>query len=111
MLYHWAPTLITAPREVQALARRYMFNLAAIAATLISFLFSWAVFGNEATRPWIGILYFAFGVFFLLRPVLTQHRARLTTASLVGLIAAAILAPVAIGLAGAAPADRSAASR
>ena len=91
VLYHWAPTLITAPREVQALARRYMFNLAAIAATLVSFLFSWAVFGNEATRPWIGILYFAFGVFFLLRPVLTQHRARLTTASLVGLIAAAIL--------------------
>ena len=100
LLYHWAPTLITAPREVQALARRYMFNLAAIAATLVSFLFSWAVFGSEATRPWIGILYFAFGVFFLLRPVLTQHRARLTTASLVGLIAAAILAPVAIGLAG-----------
>jgi hypothetical protein len=100
LLYHWAPTLITAPREVQALARRYMFNLAAIAATLVSFLFSWAVFGNDATRPWIGILYFAFGVFFLLRPVLTQHRARLTTASLVGLIAAAILGPVVIGLAG-----------
>ena len=100
LLYHWAPTLITAPREVQALARRYMFNLAAIAATLISFLFSWAVFGNEATRPWIGILYFAFGVFFLLRPVLTQNRARLSRASLVGLIAAAILAPVMIGLAG-----------
>ena len=34
LLYHWAPTLITAPREVQALARRYAFNLAAIAATL-----------------------------------------------------------------------------
>ena len=37
VLYHWAPTLITAPREVQLLARRYMFNLAAIAATLLSF--------------------------------------------------------------------------
>ena len=37
LLYHWAPTLITAPREVQLLARRYMFNLAAIAATLLSF--------------------------------------------------------------------------
>ena len=53
---------------------------------------------QPATRPWIAILYFAFGVFFLLKPVLTQHRARVTTASLVGLIAAAILAPVAIGL-------------
>jgi hypothetical protein len=54
LLYHWAPTLITAPREVQLLARRYMFNLAAIAATLASFAFSWFVFGNAVTRPWIG---------------------------------------------------------
>ena len=35
---------------------------------------------------------------FLLKPVLTQHRARVSTLSLIGLIAAAILAPVAIGL-------------
>ena len=98
LLYHWAPTLITAPREVQLLARRYMFNLAAIAATLASFVFSWFVFGNPTTRPWIAILYFAFGLVFLLRPVLAQHKARVTTASLVGLVAAAILGPVAIGL-------------
>ena len=98
LLYHWTPTLITAPREVQALARRYAFNLAAIAATLVSLLFSWFVFGTALTRPWIAILYFAFGIVFLLQPVLTQHRARVTTASLVGLIAAAILGPVAIGL-------------
>ncbi|MDQ6626891.1 MAG: zinc ribbon domain-containing protein [Pseudomonadota bacterium] len=98
LLYHWAPTLITAPREVQALAKRYIFNLAAIAATLASFAFSWLVFGNALTRPWIGILYFGFGLVFLLRPVLSQHKARVTSASLVGLIAAAILAPVAIGL-------------
>lgn len=98
VLYHWMPTLITAPREVQMLARRSVFNLAAVAATLISFLFSWWVFGTPATRPWIGFLYFAFGVFFLLKPVLSQDRARLTSASLIGLIATAILGPVAIGL-------------
>jgi hypothetical protein len=101
LLYHWAPRLITAPNEVQSLARRYVFNLAAFAATLLSFVFSWLVFGVEATRPWIGMLYFAFGLFVLLKPLLSQGRARLTTASLVGLIAAAILAPVAIGLVGA----------
>lgn len=101
LLYHWAPRLITAPNEVQSLARRYVFNLAAFAATLLSFVFSWLVFGSETTRPWIGMLYFAFGLFFLLKPLLSQGRARLTTASLVGLIAAAILAPVAIGLVGA----------
>ncbi|MEQ1684979.1 MAG: zinc ribbon domain-containing protein [Burkholderiaceae bacterium] len=100
LLYHWAPRLITAPNEVQSLARRYVFNLAAFAATLLSFVFSWLVFGNDATRPWIGMLYFAFGLFVLLKPLLSQGRARLTTASLVGLIAAAILAPVAIGLVG-----------
>jgi hypothetical protein len=98
VLYHWMPTLITAPREVQLLARRSVFNLAAVAATLVSFLFSWWVFGTDATRPWIGFLYFAFGVFFLLKPVLSQDRARLTSASLIGLIAVAILGPVAIGL-------------
>ncbi|MCE9657102.1 MAG: zinc ribbon domain-containing protein [Burkholderiales bacterium] len=98
LLYHWAPTLITAPQEVQALARRYAFNLAAFAATLVSFLFSWFVFGSPVTRPWIAILYFAFGLVFLLKPVLTQHKARISPLSLVGLIAAAILAPVAIGL-------------
>jgi hypothetical protein len=98
VLYHWAPRLITAPVAVQWLAQRYVFNLAAVAATLLSFLFSWLLFGTPATRPWIGILYFAFGLFFLLKPVITQQRARLGTASLVGLIAAAILGPVAIAL-------------
>jgi len=98
LLYHWAPRLITAPNEVQLLARRTMFNLMAIAATLASFAFSWFVFGNELTRPWIGILYFAFGLVFLLRPVLTRHKARVTSLSLVGLVAVAILGPVAIGL-------------
>ncbi len=100
LLYHWAPTLITAPREVQRLARLYAFNLAAIAATLVSFLFSWFVFGSPVTRPWIAILYFVFGLVFLLKPVLSQSKARVTSLSLVGLIAAAILAPVAIGLVG-----------
>lgn len=98
MLYHAAPRLITAPLEVQSLAKLYMFNLAAVTATLLSFVFSWAVFGTPATRPWIGLLYFAFGVYFLAKPVLSQGRARVNTASLVGLIAAAILAPVLIGL-------------
>ena len=100
LLYHWAPTLITAPLVVQALAQRTMFNLAAITATLLSFGFSSLVLGNEQTRPWISILYFLFGGFFILRPVLSAGRARLTSTALVGLIAAAILGPVAIGLLG-----------
>ena len=100
VLYHWAPRLITAPQEVQFLAQRHVFNLAAVAATLASFVVSSLVFGNAATRPWIGLLYFGFGAFVLLRPVLGQDRARLSNVWLVGLIAAAILAPVLIGLVG-----------
>jgi len=100
LLYHWAPTLITAPIVVQTLAQRTMFNLAAITATLVSFAVSWLLFGTETTRPWISILYFAFGAFFVLKPVLSDAKARLTTLSLVGLIAVAILGPVAIGLIG-----------
>jgi hypothetical protein len=94
LLYHWAPSLITAPEEVQSLARRHVFNLAAIGATLVSFLVSWVLFGTPATRPWIGFLYFAFGLFFLVKPALSQQRARLSTASLVGLVVAAIVGPV-----------------
>ena len=100
LLYHWAPTLITAPQVVQTLAQRTMFNLAAIAATLLSFVVSFALFGNDTTRPWISILYFLFGAFFILKPVLADGHARLSHLSLVGLIAAAILGPVAVGLLG-----------
>ena len=101
MLYHWAPKLITAPREVQFQAQRYVFNLCAIGATLVSFVVSWALFGNATTRPWIGMLYFAFGLFVLLKPVVSNGRAKFSRATLVVLIAAAILAPVGIGLVGA----------
>lgn len=100
MLYHWVPKLITAPREVQLQAQRYVFNLAAIVATLASFLVSWLLFGNAVTRPWIGLLYFAFGIFVLLKPVVSGDRAKFSRVTLLGLIAAAILAPVAIGLVG-----------
>ncbi len=101
MLYHWAPKLITAPTEVQFQAQRYVFNLCAIGATLLSFVVSWLLFGNPVTRPWIGLLYFVFGLFVLLKPVVSNGRAKFSRATLVVLIAAAILAPVGIGLIGA----------
>jgi hypothetical protein len=100
MLYHFAPKLITAPIKVQEQAQIEVFNLAAIVATLLSFMVSWLLFGNAATRPWIGILYFAFGLFVLLKPIVSSERAKLSQTALVGLIAAAILAPVAIVLVG-----------
>lgn len=101
MLYHRAPKLITAPREVRFQAQRYVFNLCAIGATLASCIVSWALFGNPTTRPWIGLLYFVFGLFVLLKPVVSNGRAKFSRSTLVVLIAAAILAPVGIGLVGA----------
>ena len=100
LLYHWSPRLITAPREVQTLARRYVFNLAAIVVTLVSFAVCYLAFSTPTARPWIGILYFVFGLVVLLKPIVSQDRAHLTPAALIGLIAAAILAPVAIALIG-----------
>ncbi|WKB54077.1 zinc ribbon domain-containing protein [Eleftheria terrae] len=101
LLYHAVPRLITAPHAVQTLAQRHFFNLAAMLATALSFAVSWWLLGTEASRPWVGILYFLFGAFFLLKPVLSDQQARLTMASVVGLVAAALLAPVLIGLVGA----------
>ncbi|CAN5374981.1 hypothetical protein BH09PSE5_BH09PSE5_41660 [soil metagenome] len=100
VLYHWVPQLITAPLAVQDMARRHFFNLAALIATSVSFGVSWAWLGTEQTRPWIGVLYFVFGAVFLLRPLISESRVQLSIASVVGLVAAAILAPVLIGLVG-----------
>lgn len=100
LLYNWAPTLITAPLVVQGLAQRTMFNLAAIAATLLSFGVSILLFGNPVTRPWISLLYLLFGVFYILKPVLSDSRAKLTRWSVAGLIGAPVVVPVAIGLFG-----------
>ncbi len=100
LLYHWVPKLITAPAQVQFLAQRDVFNLAAIVATLASFLVSWILFSEVNTRPWICMLYFAFSLVVLLRPMVSQNRARVSRLTLVFLIAASILAPVLIGLMG-----------
>jgi hypothetical protein len=100
LLYHWVPKLITAPIQVQFLAQRDVFNLAAISATLVSFLVSWFLFAEVNTRPWICMLYFAFSLVVLLRPMVSQNRARVSRLTLVFLIAASILAPVFIALMG-----------
>jgi uncharacterized membrane protein HdeD (DUF308 family) len=100
LLYHLAPRLITAPVAVQEQARVQFFNFAALVVTALSFAFAWLAFGTEATRPWLGVGYFLFGTAFLLRPIVSASSAPLTMASLVALIAAAVLAPAIIGAGG-----------
>ncbi len=100
VLYHAVPRLITAPIVVQALAQRHFFNALSFLVTLASFVFAWGVFGTEATRPLISIVYFVFGAAVLLRPLVSGDQASLGTGSLIALVVAAIVGPVAAGLMG-----------
>ena len=102
VLYHAVPRLITAPVVVQALAQRHFFNALSFLVTLASFVFAWGVFGTEATRPLISIVYFVFGAAVLLRPLVSGNQANLGTGSLIALVVAAIVGPVAAGMVGAA---------
>jgi len=99
-LYHWVPNLITAPYEVQAAAKAQFFNLLALVATLASFALAWFLTPEPHIRGWLSIGYAVFAFFFLLRPVVRNATARVTWVSLIGLIVAALLAPVAIRLLG-----------
>ena len=100
LLYHFVPHLITAPLAVQQQARMHFFNVAALVLTVISYAFAWLVFGNEATRPWLSIAYFAFGAVYLLRPIVSSSMAPVSMTSLVLLVAAAILGPALLGMVG-----------
>ena len=98
LLYNVAPHLITAPLPLQALARKQAFNLAGLLITLASFAVASLMVSRASVRPWLALGYFVFGFVFLMRPVMAQSTARLSVQSVVGLIASAVLAPVAIGL-------------
>lgn len=100
LLYDRIPHLITAPLALQHQAKAHFFNLVALSATLLSFVFAWGFFGDPASRPWVSLIYGAFGTFFLLRPVNNDNTAPISTASIVFLILAAVLAPVVLTLIG-----------
>lgn len=100
LLYHWVPKLITAPLPVQDQARSAFFNACAMVAATLSFVLAWGVFGTETSRPLLAAAYFAFGLFFLLRPFVGGGRAALNARTLVLLIAAAVVGPALVGLVG-----------
>jgi hypothetical protein len=54
--------------------------------------------GDSTTRPWVGLVYFIFGAFWVLKPVVAHTRSQMGVAQLVGLIVAGILAPVLVRL-------------
>lgn len=98
LLYHWVPQLITAPMRLQELARTHFFNLGALLITLISFAVADGLVRQASLRPWISLIYFGFAAVYLFRPLLSNQAATLNVQSVIGLVAGAILGPVAIGL-------------
>lgn len=100
VLYHAVPRLITAPLRVQALAQTHFFNALSFAVTLLSFVIGWGVLGTDESRPLIGIAYFAFAAFVLLKPLYAGERARMSSAALIGLAVVAVVGPVLVGWVG-----------
>ena len=98
LLYHLVPHLITAPMRLQELARTHFFNLGALLITLLSFGVAYGLMRHEALRPWLSLIYFGFAATYLFRPLLSNQAASLNVQSVVGLVAGALLGPIAIGL-------------
>ncbi len=101
LLYHTIPRLITAPRVVQELVQKHFSTAVTFVVTFLSFAISWGLFGTEQTRPVIGIAYFLFAAFVLLRPLYRGDRAPpISPWLMVLLIVAAVLGPALVGTLG-----------
>lgn len=96
LLYAWIRELIFAPAPVQRIAQRQFQTGIVIAVTLLSFLIAWIGFSDGRAAAWMGLFYFAFSVFLLLRPLEDGARAQAQVGmrGLIVLIMVAIFAPV-----------------
>lgn len=96
LLYSWIRELIYAPVSIQRIAQRQFHNAVAILVTLASFLVSWAGFSSTSSSAWMGLFYFAFSLFLLLRPIEsgTATKAEVGQRGLVVLILCAVFGPV-----------------
>ena len=100
LLYAWIRDLIFAPLPVQRVAQRQFQMAIAIIVTLLSFLVAWLCSGDGRAADWMGLFYFGFSVFLLIRPLDdgAGARADIGMRGLVGLILAAIFVPVLLPL-------------
>ncbi|WP_266183991.1 zinc ribbon domain-containing protein [Dyella humicola] len=100
LLYAWIPELIYAPLPVQRIAQRQFQTGVAITVTLISFLVAWIGFSDSQAASWMGMFYFGFSVFLLLRPLEDGAGARADVGirGLMTLIIVAIFGPIVLPL-------------
>jgi hypothetical protein len=100
LLYSWIRDLIYAPVPIQRIAQRQFHNTVVILVTLLSFLVSWIGFSSSSSSAWMGLFYFVFSLFLLLRPIESdkKSKAEVGQRGLVVLILCAIFGPVLIPL-------------
>lgn len=98
LLYTLLPSLIYAPMPVQAIAQRQFKTALALAVTLLSLTVAWIGFGGSRHGGWLGLFYFGFAAFLLLRPLEfgAQATASLDVRGLIVLILVAVFGPVVI---------------
>jgi len=100
LLYTWIRELIYAPPPIQVIAQRQFQTGLAILITLLSFLVAWVGFSGSASASWMGLFYFVFTAFLLIKPLEygAASQANLGIKGLVGLVLASIFGPVVIPL-------------
>lgn len=98
LLYAWIRELIFSPPSVQGTAQRQFQTAIAILVTLVSFIVAWAGFSDPRAAAWMGLFYFLFSIFLLVRPLDVKARASVGVRGLVVLILVAVFAPVGLPL-------------
>ncbi|NOT18142.1 MAG: zinc ribbon domain-containing protein [Sulfuriferula sp.] len=98
LLYTWIPQLIYAPHPIQLIAQRQFQIGLAVGVTIISLLVSVLALANAQASSWMGVFYYAFTIFLLVKPLKqgTAAEADLGINGLVGLVVFAIFGPVII---------------
>lgn len=102
LLYGWLRELILSAQPVQILAQRHFQNGLVIAFTLLSWLVAWLTAGDARVADWLGLFYFVFAAFLVLRPMSENGgmaRSEIGLRGLIVLVLVAIFGPVLLGLA------------
>jgi hypothetical protein len=100
LLYSWIPNLIFAPLPIQTIAQRQFYNALAVSMILLSLLVSWISFSDNHSSAWMGLFFFSFSMFIIIRPLKSgaTGQTELGMKGLVGLVLVAIMGPVALPL-------------
>jgi hypothetical protein len=102
LLYSLIPALIYAPARIRNFAQRMFQTGLAMLATLLSFLVAWVGFSGATHASLMGLFYFGFTLYLLLRPLEQGFaaQAEIGVQGLMVLVLAAVFGPVLIPMTG-----------